>query len=116
MTKMLQALHGKYNKCDKNVIYVTIAYQFRRHQQQLYDLILYCYESDFMSNLKKSKRLDLIDRFHDTSWCLDDLFAVDNHEFVENISDIYPRKLQYDKANTSEKETHFLDLNKKVLW
>ena len=31
------------------------------------DLFLYCYESDFMSNLQKSKRFDLIDKFNDTS-------------------------------------------------
>ena len=31
------------------------------------DLFLFCYESDFMSNLHKSKRHDLIDMFNDTS-------------------------------------------------
>ena len=28
------------------------------------DLFLYCYERDFMSNLQKSKRFDLIDKFN----------------------------------------------------
>ena len=36
------------------------------------DLFLYCYERDFMSNLKKSKRFDLIDKFNDTSRYFDD--------------------------------------------
>ena len=31
------------------------------------DLFLYYYERDFMSNLQKSKRFDLIDKFNDTS-------------------------------------------------
>ena len=31
------------------------------------DLFLFCYESDFMPNLYKSKRYDLIDMFNDTS-------------------------------------------------
>ena len=31
------------------------------------DLFLYCYERDFMSDLHKSKRYDLIDLFNDTS-------------------------------------------------
>ena len=31
------------------------------------DLFLYCYERDFMSDLQKSKRFDLIDMFNDTS-------------------------------------------------
>ena len=31
------------------------------------DLFLYCYERDFMSNLQKSKRFDLIDKLNDIS-------------------------------------------------
>ena len=69
------------------------------------DLFLYCYERDFMSNLQKSKRLiDLIDNFNDTSRYLDDIFIIDNPEFAEHIPDIYPRELQLNKANTSEKK------------
>ena len=41
------------------------------------DLILYCYERDFMSDLHKSKRYDLIDMFNDTSRYLDDIFTID---------------------------------------
>ena len=58
------------------------------------DLFLYCYERNFMSNLKKSKRFDLIDKFNDTSRYLDDIFTIDNPEFAEHIPDIYPRELQ----------------------
>ena len=75
------------------------------------DLFLYCYQKDFMSNLQKSKRFDLIDKFNDTSRYLDDIFTIDNPEFAEHIPDIYPRELQLNKANTSDKETSFLDLN-----
>ena len=35
--------------------------------------------------------------------------------FAEHIPDIYPRELQLNKANTSDKETSFLDLNIKVI-
>ena len=79
------------------------------------DLFLYCYESDFMSNLQKSKRFDLIDMFNDTSWYLDDIFTIDNPAFAEHIPDTYPRKLHFNKAHTSDKETSFLDLNIKVI-
>ena len=58
-----------------------------------------------MSNLQKSKRFDLIDKFNDTSRYLDDIFTIDNPEFAEHIPDIYPRELQLNKANTSDKET-----------
>ena len=73
------------------------------------DLFLFCYERDFMSNLQKSKRFDLIDKFNDTSRYLDDIFTIDNPTFAEHIPDIYPRELQLNKANTSDKETSFLE-------
>ena len=46
---------------------------------------------------------------------LDDIFTIDNPEFEKHIPDIYPTKLQLNKANTSDKETSFLDLNIKVI-
>ena len=80
------------------------------------DLFLYCYERDFMSDLQKSKRHDLIDMFNDASRYLDDIFTIDNPEFEKYIPDIYPAELQLNKANTSDKETSFLDLNIKSYW
>ena len=46
-----------------------------------------------MSNLHKSKRFDLIDKFNDTSRYLGDIFTIDNPEFAEHISDKNPREL-----------------------
>ena len=45
------------------------------------DLLLYCYEMDFMSDLQMSKPFDLIYMFNDTSRYLDDIFTIDNPEF-----------------------------------
>ena len=73
------------------------------------DLLLFGYESDFMPNLHKSKRYDLIDMFNDTSRYLDDIFTIDNPEFEKHIPDIYPTELQLNK------ETSFIDLNIKVI-
>ena len=64
---------------------------------------------DFMWNLQKSKRFDLIDKFNDTSRYLDDVFTIDNSAFAEHIPDIYPRELQLKKANTSDKVKSFLN-------
>ena len=81
----------------------------------LADLFLYCYEKDFMPNLQKSKRFDLIEKFNDTSQYHDDIFNIDNPSFAEHIPVIYPRELQLNKANTSDTEISFLDLNIKVI-
>ena len=82
----------------------------------LVDLFLHCYERDFMSDLHKSKRFDLIDLFNNTSRYLDDIFT----SITLNLRNIfliyvYPAELQLNKANTSGKETSFLDLNIKVI-
>ena len=49
------------------------------------DLFLFCYERDFMSNLRKSKQFNLKDMFHDTCRYLDDKFTIDNPEFEKHI-------------------------------
>ena len=72
---------------------------------------LFCYERDFMSNLHKSKQNDLIEMFNDTSRYLDDIFTIDKPEFEKDIPYIYTMELQLNKANTSDKETPFLDLS-----
>ena len=55
---------------------------------------------DFMSNLQKSKRFDLIYKFNDTSRYLDYIFIINNPEFEKHIPDICPVEIQLNKANT----------------
>ena len=53
--------------------------------------------------------------FSDTFRNIDDIFTIDNPKFKKHISDIYPGELQLNKANTSDRETSFLNLNIKVI-
>ena len=53
--------------------------------------------------------------YNDTSRYLDDIFTIDNSGFEKHSPDIYQTELQLKKANTSDKETSFLDLNNKVI-
>ena len=46
---------------------------------------------------------------------IDDILTIDNPEFEKYIPDIYPAELQFNKANTSDKENSFLDLNINVI-
>ena len=57
------------------------------------------------------KQYDLIDTFNDTSRYLDVIFTIGNPEFEKHTPDIYPTELQLNIANTSDKETYFLDLD-----
>ena len=74
-------------------------------------LFLFCYERDFMKSLTKEKRYDLIDAFNSTSRYLDDLLNIDNIHFEHIVNRIYPAELQLNKANASDTEAVFLDLN-----
>ena len=52
----------------------------------LFLFLIYCYEKDFMSNLHKSKKYDLVDKFNDTSRYIDDILTIDYPEFEQHIS------------------------------
>ena len=65
----------------------------------------------FVVFLTKEKRYDLIDAFNSTSRYLDDLLNIDNIHFEHMVHRIYPAELQLNKANASDTEAAFLDLN-----
>ena len=75
------------------------------------DLFLYCYERDFMLNLSPDTQADIITAFNNTSRYLDDILNMDNPYFPALVGTIYPRELQLNKANNSDFQASFLDLN-----
>ena len=64
-----------------------------------------------MQSLTKEKRYDMIDAFNSTSRYLDDLLNIDNIHFDQMVHKIYPAVFQLYKANVSDTEATFLDLN-----
>ena len=80
------------------------------------DLLLFCYERDFMTSLSDVKQAEIIEAFKSTSRYLDDLLNIDNSYFEGMVSRIYPPELQLNKANTSDTEAPFLDLFQTVLF
>ena len=75
------------------------------------DLLLFCYERDFMLSLSDNNQSDIIEAFNSTSRYLDDLLNIDNPYFEQMVGQIYPTELQLNKANSSDTEAPFLDLN-----
>ena len=75
------------------------------------DLFLFCYERDFMLSLTDYYQADIIEAFNSTSRYLDDLLNIDNPYFEQMVGQIYPTELQLNKANSSDTEAPFLDLN-----
>ena len=62
----------------------------------------------------EGKRYDLIDAFNSTSRYLDNLLNIDTIHFDHMVHRIYPAKLQLNKANASDTEAAFLDLNSSI--
>ena len=75
------------------------------------DLFLLCYERDFMLSLSDNNETNIIEAFNSTSRYLDDLINIDNPYFEQVVGQIYPTEHQLNKANSSDTEAPFLDLN-----
>ena len=54
------------------------------------DLVLFCYERDFMMSLSDDKQANIVDAFNTTSRYLDDTLNIDNVYFDNMVSQIYP--------------------------
>ena len=80
------------------------------------DLFLFCYERDFMLSLSDNHQTDIIEAFNSTSRYLDDLLNIDNPYFKQMVGQIYPTNLQLNKANSSDMEALFLDLNLSITY
>ena len=75
------------------------------------DLFHFCYERDSMKSLSRESQADIIEAFNSTSRYLDNLLNIDNIYFDQMVDRIYPRELQLNRANSSDTEAPFLDLN-----
>ena len=64
-----------------------------------------------MLSLSDNNQTDIIEAFNSTSKYLDDSFNINNPYFEQMIGQIYPTELQLNKANSSDTEAPFLDLN-----
>ena len=71
------------------------------------NLLLFCYERDFMMTLSDDKQADVIDALNTTSRYLDDIINISNVYFNNMVSQIYPSELQLNKTNTSDTEAAF---------
>ena len=75
------------------------------------DLFLFCYERDFITSLSDDNQADIIEASNSTSRYLDDLLNIDNPYLEGMVNQIYPPKLQLNKATTSDTGAPFFDLH-----
>ena len=75
------------------------------------DLLLFCYERDFMLSLLDDTQSDVIEAFNSISRYLNDILNIDNNFFDSLVNRISPWELQLNKTNVSDTEASFLDLH-----
>ena len=78
------------------------------------DLFLFCNERDFVKSLSRENQADIIEAFNSTSRYLDDLLNIDNIYSELMVDRIYPAEFQLNKANSSDTEAPFWDLNSSI--
>ena len=64
-----------------------------------------------MLSLSEEKDAEVIEAFNSTSRYLDDVLNIDNTYFDGMVCQIYPSEFRLNKANSSDTEAPFLDLN-----
>ena len=64
-----------------------------------------------MKSPSRENQAGIIEAFNATSRYLEDLLNIDNIYFDQMVDRIYPTEFQLNKANSSDTEALFLDLN-----
>ena len=76
----------------------------------LADLFLYSYESEFLQNLVKDKKIHEARAFNFTYRYIDDVLSINNPRFAEFLPLIYPPELEIKETTDTASSASFLDL------
>jgi hypothetical protein len=77
---------------------------------RLADLFLYSYESEFLQNLLKDKKIHEARAFNFTYRYIDDVLSINNPRFAEFLPLIYPPELEIKETTDTASSASFLDL------
>ena len=75
----------------------------------LADLFLYSYESEFVQNLVKDKKIHEARAFNFTYKYIDDVLSINNSRFAEFLP-LYPLELEVKETTDTASSASFLDL------
>ena len=108
LTFILENIYVKFgNKIFKQVIGIPIGLD---SGQDIANLLLYGYESDYVEKTSKQD-IVLARKFKFCFRYIDDLFVANFQTFRQHIHKIYPRELEVTLASVDCKKVSYLDLN-----
>ena len=76
----------------------------------LADIFLYSYEAEFIQSLLSTWRKQLASRFNFTYRYIDDVLSINNPEFENYLSQMYPVELEIKETTESNTSASYLDL------
>ena len=107
LTFLLNNIFIRFDKLYRQVVWIPMG---TNCDPLVVDVFLFCYERDFMMSISDDKKASIIHALNTTSRYLDDISNINNIYFDNMVSQIYPAELQLIKANTSDTEASYLDL------
>ena len=106
-------LDNIYVKCGKDIFKQVIGIPIGLDSgQDIANLLLFSYESDYVANLAKTD-VSLARKFNLCKRYIDDEFVGNFPEFKDHIYQIYPRELEIKLESNNVKEVAYLDLKLK---
>ena len=107
------SVHAVYAGAESNVCGIPMG---TNCAPLVIDLFLFCCERDFMLSLLGNDQTDIIEAFYSASGYLDGLLGVGGPCFGQMVGQIYPTGIQLNKANSSDAEALFLELNLSIIF
>ena len=106
-------LDNIYVKCGKDIFKQVIGIPIGLDSgQDIANLLLFSYESDYVANLAKTD-ITLARKFNLCKRYVDDEFVGNFPNYKDHIYQIYPRELEIKLESNNVKEVAYLDLNLK---
>ena len=78
--------------------------------EEVKDLFLYSYESEFLQKLVKDKKIHEARAFNFTCRYIDDVLSINKSRFAEFLPLIYPPELEVKETTDTASSASFLDL------
>ena len=98
LSHLLDTIYIRFgNKLSKQVVGIPMG---TNRAPLKADLVLFCYERNFMTSLSDDNQADIIWAFNSTSRNVDCILNIDNAFFEGMVNEKYPPELQLNKANT----------------
>ena len=110
MIKMLECLCDNISWFCRKSLPADSRHSIGYELSLLVDIFLYSYEAEFIQSLLSTGKKQLASLFNLTYSFIDDVLSINNPEFENNLSRVYPDELEIKNTTESTTSASYLDL------